>query len=242
MCRLALPALNEAGARITVLRALPGPGRRAPRGRRTPRLRGRGERRGAAGALGAVPLRGLRARSRQGRARRGRDGERARGRLDALPAQALLHRIARRRGRRPRPGRPRRKPSRGPAPAAYALQQILVGLPRTAIYALLASAYALVFGLVGRINLAFGELAAIGAAATVAGVAIALALGATTPLAGLALGLLLSARGERASRRRRRPFRRRPGWGAPERAGLAHRHRRPLARADGIPAPGRRAR
>ena len=78
------------------------------------------------------------------------------------------------------------------APAAYALQQILVGLPRTAIYALLASAYALVFGLVGRINLAFGELAAVGSAATVAGVAAALALGAKTPLAGLALGLLLS--------------------------------------------------
>ena len=49
---------------------------------------------------------------------------------------------------------------------AYAAEQVLVALPRIAIYGLLASAYALVFGLVGRINLAFGELAAIGAAAT----------------------------------------------------------------------------
>ena len=59
-----------------------------------------------------------------------------------------------------------------PRPLAYGLQQMLSGLPRTAIYGLLAAAYALVFGLVGRINLAFGELAALGAAATAVGVAL----------------------------------------------------------------------
>ncbi len=77
-----------------------------------------------------------------------------------------------------------------PASVAYSIQQILVSLPRTAIYALLAAAYALVFGLVGRINLAFGELAAVGAAATVAGAAVLLALGIDSPLAGLVVGLV----------------------------------------------------
>lgn len=77
-----------------------------------------------------------------------------------------------------------------PPALAYALQQLLISLPRTAIYALLATAYALVFGLVGRINLAFGELAAVGSAATVAGAAIVLTSGTTAPLFGLAAGLL----------------------------------------------------
>ena len=54
------------------------------------------------------------------------------------------------------------------------MQQALNGLPSTAIYALLAAAYSLVYGLVGRINLAFGELAAAGgyAAALGAGVMV----------------------------------------------------------------------
>jgi branched-subunit amino acid ABC-type transport system permease component len=77
-----------------------------------------------------------------------------------------------------------------PGQMAYWLQQILSGLPRTAIYALLAVAYALVFGLSGRINLAFGELAAVGSAATVAGATIVLSSGAEAPLLGLAAGLL----------------------------------------------------
>ena len=49
-----------------------------------------------------------------------------------------------------------------PRQAAYLLQQTINGLPLTAVYALLAAAYSLVYGLVGRINLAFGELAAAG--------------------------------------------------------------------------------
>src|SRR3954452_19581473 len=69
------------------------------------------------------------------------------------------------------------------------MQQVLVGLPRTGIYGLLAAAYALVFGLVGRINLAFGELAALGAAAAVSGVALASGLNLHTPVAGLGIGL-----------------------------------------------------
>ncbi|HEX2135098.1 MAG TPA: branched-chain amino acid ABC transporter permease [Microvirga sp.] len=77
-----------------------------------------------------------------------------------------------------------------PAWFAYPLQQLLVSLPRTAIYALLAVAYALIFGLVGRINLAFGELAAVGSAATIAGAAIvSIGWGVTAPVAGLLAGL-----------------------------------------------------
>ena len=46
--------------------------------------------------------------------------------------------------------------------AAYALQQTFNALPSTAVYALLAAAYSLIYGLVGRINFAFGALAAAG--------------------------------------------------------------------------------
>jgi branched-chain amino acid transport system permease protein len=80
-----------------------------------------------------------------------------------------------------------------PRPLAYGLQQLLVGMPRTAIYGLLAAAYALVFGLAGRFNLAFGELAAVGAAATAVGVALLLSLGEAAPLPGLLFGAVCAA-------------------------------------------------
>ena len=54
-----------------------------------------------------------------------------------------------------------------PFGAAYALQQALNALPDAAVYGLLAAAYALVYGLSGRINLAFGEIAAVGGLAAV---------------------------------------------------------------------------
>jgi branched-chain amino acid transport system permease protein len=56
-----------------------------------------------------------------------------------------------------------------PHAAAYALQQALDGLPLAAIYALLAAAYSLVYGLVGRINLAFGDFTAAGGYAAALG-------------------------------------------------------------------------
>jgi branched-chain amino acid transport system permease protein len=49
-----------------------------------------------------------------------------------------------------------------PRGLAYGLQMAVDGLPLSAIYALLAAAYSLVYGLIGRINFAFGELAAAG--------------------------------------------------------------------------------
>ncbi len=61
-----------------------------------------------------------------------------------------------------------------PRRAAYGLQMALDGLPLSAIYALLAAAYSLVYGLIGRINFAFGELAAAGGyAAAMAALAMA---------------------------------------------------------------------
>ena len=77
-----------------------------------------------------------------------------------------------------------------PASLAYVGQQLLAGLPRTAIYGLLAVASSLVFGLTGRINLAFGEIAAIGAAATIGAASILLAGGWSAPAMGLAAGLV----------------------------------------------------
>jgi branched-chain amino acid transport system permease protein len=74
---------------------------------------------------------------------------------------------------------------------AIALQHTLSALPLISLYALLAPAYALVYGLIGRINLAFGEFAAIGGYGALIGAALA---GAGSPwlaviLICLALGL-----------------------------------------------------
>jgi branched-chain amino acid transport system permease protein len=48
-----------------------------------------------------------------------------------------------------------------PRGVALGLQHALSGLPLISIYALLAAAYTLIYGLVGRINLAFGEFTAL---------------------------------------------------------------------------------
>lgn len=79
---------------------------------------------------------------------------------------------------------------------AVPLQHLLAGSAGIAVLGLLASAYALVFGLVGRIHLALGEIAAVGAA--VAGLVVAAgtagggAVGALLPLA-LAAAMAASA-------------------------------------------------
>jgi branched-chain amino acid transport system permease protein len=75
---------------------------------------------------------------------------------------------------------------------AYGLQQAIGAVPLSAIYGLLAAAYALVFGLVGRINLAFGEFAALGGTAAVLGITATLAVGATDPAVGLVAGLVVA--------------------------------------------------
>src|SRR6185436_5494136 len=78
-----------------------------------------------------------------------------------------------------------------PAAAAYALQQLINALALAAVYALLATAYSLIYGLAGRINLAFGEIAMLGSYGATGGVAGAVALGLRDPIAGLALALAI---------------------------------------------------
>jgi branched-subunit amino acid ABC-type transport system permease component len=70
-----------------------------------------------------------------------------------------------------------------PRNIAISLQHLLFALPPIAIYALLAAGYSLIYGLVGRINLAFGELAAIG------GYAAYLAFALIGSLANVAISL-----------------------------------------------------
>lgn len=79
------------------------------------------------------------------------------------------------------------------AGAAYALQQLINALALAAVYALLATAYSLIYGLTGRINLAFGEIAVLGAYGAIGGVAATVALGIADPIAGLALALAIAA-------------------------------------------------
>src|SRR5436309_4172434 len=76
---------------------------------------------------------------------------------------------------------------------AYALQQLVNAAVLAAVYALLATAYSLIYGLVGRINLAFGEIAVLGAYGAIGGVGAAVALGLGDAIAGLALALVLAA-------------------------------------------------
>jgi branched-chain amino acid transport system permease protein len=76
---------------------------------------------------------------------------------------------------------------RAPRPVAIALQHAVNAIPPSAIYALLAGAYALVYGLVGRVNLAFGEFAAAAGYAAFFGLALL-----PWPWAGLALGIGLA--------------------------------------------------
>jgi branched-chain amino acid transport system permease protein len=79
------------------------------------------------------------------------------------------------------------------AAAAYALQQLINAVALAAVYALLATAYSLIYGLTGRINLAFGEIAVLGAYGAIGGVAATVALGIADPIAGLALALAVAA-------------------------------------------------
>ena len=80
-----------------------------------------------------------------------------------------------------------------PASLAYAAQQLVSALAPCAIYALLATAYSLIYGLVGRINLAFGQIAVIGAFGAVAALTLAIVVGIVHPIAALAVALACAA-------------------------------------------------
>ncbi len=78
--------------------------------------------------------------------------------------------------------------------AAVALQHGINTLPRAGILALLALATALIYGLIGRINLAFGEFAAVGGVATTLAILVSVALGMPNPAlnAGFALAVVVA--------------------------------------------------
>jgi branched-chain amino acid transport system permease protein len=80
-----------------------------------------------------------------------------------------------------------------PLAVAYAVQQFFNAVALAASYALLATAYSLIYGLVGRINLAFGDIAVVGAFGALAAVAVAAALGLADPIGGIAIALVLGA-------------------------------------------------
>jgi branched-chain amino acid transport system permease protein len=75
-------------------------------------------------------------------------------------------------------------------PMAVAMQHVLASLPTIAIYLMLAPAYALIYGLIGRINLAFGELAALGAMGAAIGVVAAQWAGVPLGLAAAMVAIL----------------------------------------------------
>lgn len=81
-----------------------------------------------------------------------------------------------------------------PHSLAYGLQMALDGLPLAAIYGLLAAAYSLIYGLIGRINFAFGEMAAAGGyAAAIASLAMVLWPPSPLLIAAFALAAAVAA-------------------------------------------------
>jgi branched-chain amino acid transport system permease protein len=81
----------------------------------------------------------------------------------------------------------------GARDALYLAQIGVNGITLGGIYGLLAIGYTLVYGIIGRINLAFGEIAMVGAYATFIGVAALALLGAGALPLGLIAVLLASA-------------------------------------------------
>jgi branched-subunit amino acid ABC-type transport system permease component len=165
LCRLTLPALNDPGTVIDVLRAGTGPGRRDIRidyRIETPD----GVTRQRFIICRFAPL--------QTGAERGTLVGIATER--GPMADASLHFLRRYYLTDPTvqwndPG-PGATAARGAAlsPArAFLAQQVLAALPLATIYGLIAAAYGLIFGLVGRLHFGFGEFAAMGGSAMVLG-------------------------------------------------------------------------
>jgi branched-chain amino acid transport system permease protein len=81
-----------------------------------------------------------------------------------------------------------------PRIVAVVLQQVLVALPLLTIYGLLAASYSLIYGLIGRINLAFGEIVTVGGYATFLSIALtSLGSGIVALICALALSLVIAA-------------------------------------------------
>lgn len=187
ICRQAIPALNADGANFRLSEPRPGPGRNevliqyevgTPRGTRrrtiTCRFAGTGFAAGKARLVGITTERGalsdasvyfLQRFYLEAPEAAASDPERRAGAARVLQL---------------------------PSPLAYGLQQALAALPMAAIYGLLAASYALIFGLVRRIMLGFGEFAVLGGMAATLTIALSVAGGVVTPLPGLLSGLVVA--------------------------------------------------
>jgi branched-chain amino acid transport system permease protein len=80
-----------------------------------------------------------------------------------------------------------------PPSLAYVVQQFINAIALSAVYALLATAYSLIYGITGRINLAFGEIAMLGAYGAIGAIAVLVGLGLDDPFAGVAVALAVAA-------------------------------------------------
>jgi branched-chain amino acid transport system permease protein len=108
-------------------------------------------------------------------------------------------------------GLPRLSPGMGEA-----LQQLSAQAPIPVIYALLAAAYALIYGLIGRINLAFAPFIALGGAAAGIGFLIAVTTDGTAIISGVIIAFVLAiglgaSWGDLTSKVIFEPMMRRPG-------------------------------
>jgi branched-subunit amino acid ABC-type transport system permease component len=187
LCRLTLPALNEQGTRIVLLRAGAGPGRRDIRiDYRIETPDGNARQRFVVCRF--APL--------QTGAERGtlvgiatERGPMADASFHFLRRYYLTDPSAQLND--PGPGMTAgRGLSLSPA-RAWLAQQVLSILPLAVIYGLIAAAYSLVFGLVGRLHFGFGEFAALGGSAMVLAALMA-ALGLSGPgLAATVAGALI---------------------------------------------------
>jgi branched-chain amino acid transport system permease protein len=79
-----------------------------------------------------------------------------------------------------------------PRSVALAAQTVLNALPQIGVYGLVAAAYSLVYGLVGRIVFGFGEFAGIAGYAALLGLTIGLQLGIHATLPGLLLAAVVA--------------------------------------------------
>ena len=75
---------------------------------------------------------------------------------------------------------------------AYFLQQLINGLTLGAVYGLIAIGYTMVYGIIGMINFAHGEIFMIGAFITVIGFAVITAAGVSSVALGLSVVLIVS--------------------------------------------------
>src|SRR5579872_5617715 len=76
---------------------------------------------------------------------------------------------------------------------AYALQQLINGITLGMIYGLIAVGYTMVYGIIGMINFAHGDVFMVGAFLSLMGLTLLAALGITSVPLALALTLIAAA-------------------------------------------------